>query len=96
MCSHSPEGQWCPGLHQEKCDPQGEGGDSAPLLCSPGTPPVVLSPVLGPQHQKDTELLERVQRRTMKMNRAGASPYKDRLRGLELFSIEKRSCGETF
>ena len=30
----SPEGQLYPGLHQEKCHNQGEGGDSASLLCS--------------------------------------------------------------
>ena len=51
MCSHSPEGQWFPGLHQEKCDQQGEGGDSAPLLCSPETSPAVLRPVLEPSAQ---------------------------------------------
>ena len=32
MCTRSPEGQPYPGLHQEKCGQQVEGGDSAPLL----------------------------------------------------------------
>ncbi|GAB0181926.1 cAMP-dependent protein kinase inhibitor alpha [Grus japonensis] len=32
MCTHSPESQPCPGLHQKKCDQQVEGGDSPPLL----------------------------------------------------------------
>ncbi|GAB0181904.1 cAMP-dependent protein kinase inhibitor alpha [Grus japonensis] len=32
VCTHSPESQLCPGLHQKKCDQQVEGGDSAPLL----------------------------------------------------------------
>ena len=51
MCACSPEGQPYPGLHQEKCDQQVEGGDSAPLLHSRETPPEVLHPVLGPLTQ---------------------------------------------
>jgi len=38
----SPEGQPYPGLHQEKCGQQVEGGDSGPLLRSAETPPGVL------------------------------------------------------
>ena len=47
MCACSQKGQPYPGLHQEKCDQQAEGSDSAPLLCSRKTPPGVLCPVLG-------------------------------------------------
>jgi len=42
MCTCSPESQLYPGLHQEKHGQQVEGGDSAPLLGSGGTPPGVL------------------------------------------------------
>ena len=51
MCSHSPEGQLYPGLHQEQRGQQVEGGDSAPLLCSGETPPGVVCPALEPSAQ---------------------------------------------
>ena len=52
VCTCSPEGQLYPGLHQEKRGQQGEGGDSAPLLCSGETPCGVLRPPLKPSAQE--------------------------------------------
>ena len=62
-------------------------------LCSALTKPQLVNwvQVWGPQHRKDVELLERVQRKATRML-IGLEHhfYEDRLRELGLFSLEKR------
>ena len=58
MCVCSPEGQPYPGLHQEKCGQQVEGGDSAPLLHSGETPPGILRPALEPPAKEGSSVAE--------------------------------------
>ena len=60
MCACSPEGQLYLELHQEKCDQQVKGSDSAPLLGSCEIPDEYYIQFWNPQHMKDIELLEQV------------------------------------
>ena len=91
MCLHSPESQPCPGLHQKKHD-QVEGGDPAPLLCAGETSTGLLCPdVKSSVQEYSTDLLECIQRRATKMIQSMEHlSYKDRLRELGLFRMEKR------
>ncbi|RMB97116.1 hypothetical protein DUI87_26400 [Hirundo rustica rustica] len=79
------------GLHPKQCGQQGEGEDSAPLLCSGETPLGTLHPALESQHRRGIDLLERVQRKDIKKIRGIEHPsHEKKLRKFGLFSLEKR------
>ena len=47
VCPGCQEGQWDPGVHQEECGQQVEGGSPPPLFSPSEAPSAVLCPVLG-------------------------------------------------
>jgi len=91
MYAHSPEDQPYPGLHQEKCDQQVEGGDSASLLCSALVRPQLQSCIQlwSPQQKKNMEQLLWVQKKVTKLIRGLKHlSCEEKLRELGLLSLE--------
>ena len=79
MCPRSPASQSYLGLHHRKHGQKVEGEDSAPLLCSGGTPPGVLRPPLEPSAQERHGVVG-----------AGPEEAANMVRWLEHFSCEER------
>jgi len=91
MCHCHPERQPYPGLHKKKCGQQGKGGDLALYSALVRPQLEYCIQMQSPQHRRDTDLLERIQRRATKMiNGMKHLSYKDKLRELGLFNLEKR------
>lgn len=88
-CAHIPEKQPCPELHPEECGQQ-EGRGFCPLFCPCGTPPECCIQLWW-AHNKNTKLLEQVQRGPWRWEKDWSTLfYKDRLGKPVLFSLEKR------
>jgi len=85
-----PEAQPYPGLHQKKCGQQGEGEDSAALLCSGDTQPSVLCPALGsPVQDRHGTAEAGPEEGHENYQRDGTPLCEEQLRELRLLSLAK-------
>jgi len=91
VCICSLESRQNSGLHQQIGGQQVEGNDCPLCLALVRCPVEYCVQVWALFHKKDAELLEQVQRRVMKMSkRLEYLSYKERLRKVVLFNLEKR------
>lgn len=94
MCFCDQKGQWHPGMHQEECDKQVEGGFPPLLLCSGEALTGVLCPVLGFPVQRGHGTAWEDTAKGYKDNKGIEHlSYEERPRGMGLFSMEKTESG---
>jgi len=94
--AHSPEGELYPGLHQKKCGQQGKEGILP--LCSALVTAHLESYIQlwSPQHRKDTDLFEQVQRTPQQSSEGwNISPMRKGCKSRDCSTLRRKSSEET-